>query len=121
MPSLLLAELLRICYRAQLRGRDRCAEPLRAADQLSVEPTAMTEMVSLPRKVTSDELLSLRESCWAPRLRSVSLVTEYQVKEAHAAQALTVLARLYQRMMDISSAKAQQLLRRWPAVQVILW
>ena len=39
--------------------------------------------------------------------------------EAHAAQVLTVLASLYERMMDISPTKANRLLRKWPAVQVI--
>lgn len=71
------------------------------------------------RKVSATELLDIRERAWRPRADAVSLAAEAldEIPVRHREQALEVLGALH--AAAFSSAKAERLLRRWPAVQVL--
>lgn len=71
------------------------------------------------RKVTSWELLDMRERPWRRRANAVSLAAETldQIPVHHREQALRALGRLYDRAESVPAA--QRMLRRWPAAHVL--
>lgn len=69
--------------------------------------------VIAPRKVTSDELLNLREGQWSSRLRGCSLVAELEVRDEHSRQAAEALGRMYDKWL--ARGHAEVIFTRWPA------
>jgi len=67
-----------------------------------------------PRKVSTRELLRLREDSWEPRLRGVSIVAEADLRPEYTRQAATALGRLYATLKD-PRTEGESLLLRWPA------
>lgn len=80
-----------------------------------VRPPAVPPDV--PRKVSSTELLQLREDEWRPRLRGASLVAEADLRADRTRQAAVALARRYAELPD-RRAQGKSLLLRWPACLV---
>jgi hypothetical protein len=66
----------------------------------------------VPRQVTREELLKLRESAWRPMLRGVSLAAEAEIPEVHRLQAAQVLGYFYGR---VASGGGYSFLIKWPA------
>ena len=84
----------------------------------SVSPDAKEEPAkggpALPRKVSTTELLGLREEAWQPRLRGASLVAEADLRSKHTNQVAAALGRLYTALRD-SRTEGESFLLRWPA------
>jgi superfamily I DNA/RNA helicase len=67
-----------------------------------------------PRKVSTRELLDLREDAWMPRLRGASLVAEADFRPDRTDQVAAALARLYAKLQD-PRVEGESFLLRWPA------
>ena len=65
-----------------------------------------------PRTVTTQELLRMRESAWAPRLRGASLVAEADLRPSQTNQVAGALGRLYRELPDPQSGGESFLLHR---------
>jgi hypothetical protein len=72
---------------------------------------------SPPRKVSTAELLQMREEYWSRKLRGLSLVAELEVKEAQRRQVCGALGRTYAKWAGTSRADA--IFDRWPACVVV--
>ncbi|MDT4995307.1 MAG: hypothetical protein QOH97_5199, partial [Actinoplanes sp.] len=77
---------------------------------------SITEQTTL-RRVTTEELLQLREVRWRQQARSVSLAAELDVKDAHAAQVAQALGAYHRRTRGTRSGDA--MFTRWPACVVL--
>ena len=88
------------------------------SDTDSVAPDGTEESAgketAFARKVSTRELLSLREHSWEPRLRSASLVAEADLRPDHTDQVATVLGRLYGKLHD-PRLGGESFLLQWPA------
>ncbi|MGH3282451.1 MAG: 3'-5' exonuclease, partial [Trebonia sp.] len=67
-----------------------------------------------PSKVDLRELLWAREESWRPRLRSVSLTAEAELRPGHVRQVAAALGQLYAGLQH-PQAEGEALLSRWPA------
>ena len=76
------------------------------------EPTATGP--ASPRKVSTRELLDLREDAWMPRLRGASLVAEADLRPDRTDQVAAALGRLYAKLQD-PRVEGESFLLRWPA------
>ena len=74
---------------------------------------------TVARKVSSQELLEIREKQWRPRAEVISLGAETldQIPSGHREQALQVLGRLHERLGP--GLARDRLFRRYPAVHVL--
>jgi hypothetical protein len=88
------------------------------AEGVSVKPQS-TEAptgtgTASPRKVSTRELLDLREEAWMPRLRGASLVAEADIRPDRTDQVAAALGRLYAKLED-PRVEGESFLLRWPA------
>ena len=86
------------------------------ADSVSPDGTEepAKERARASAKVSTRELLSLREDSWEPRLRGASLVAEADLRPDHTDQVATVLGRLYAKLQD-PRTEGESFLLQWPA------
>jgi hypothetical protein len=69
---------------------------------------------AVPRKVSTKELLRLREESWELRLRGASLVAEADLRSRHTNQVAVALGRIYATLRD-PRIEGESFLLRWPA------
>lgn len=69
-------------------------------------------------KVGTTELLDIRESQWAPRLRAVSLAAEVDVDDAHSDQVANALGKVYEQRLA-TGQDPERMFERWPACVVV--
>jgi hypothetical protein len=69
-------------------------------------------------KIGTTELLDIRESQWASRLRAVSLAAEVTVEDAHSEQVANALGTVYEQQLA-TGRDPERMFERWPACVVV--